>query len=290
VLIHVSSVEEGQTKPFEAVKAEIGAEAKADKLARDPAIKHQLEDLFRKVEDQRIAGKSLVEAAQAAGLTALVFETLDRNGTDSKGGKLSVPGGTDMMNAIFASDIGLDNEPVQQKDGGHIWFEINAVEPAREKSFEDVQAEVKARVIADKKGRALNELADGLLKRIDNISTMRAVATELNLPIQSVAGLKRGARDAVLGSTGVERAFSGAIGKAVSAAAPDGVGRLILLPIGTKLPPYSPEEDAKSGFGKQLSQSMGEDLMAQYTAVLRKDLGVSINQTLLNQALGQSTP
>jgi peptidyl-prolyl cis-trans isomerase D len=288
VLIRVGKIEPAKVTPFESVKAQIETEARADKLQRDPTVTGKLAGAYRKIEDQRIAGKSLAEAAKAAEVQPIVIPALDQQGGDGAGGKVTVPGGTEAVSAIFVSDIGLDNEPLQQRDGGHIWFEVNGVDPARDKTFDEVKAEVKTRYLADQRDKALGEYVTGLVKKIDGGTSIALVGGELGLPVQRIAGIKRNSQDAVLGQTGVERAFSSTIGKPVSAPAADGTSRLLIVPVETSLLPYDPAADEKSGLLKQISGAMSEDLLAQYTAAVRLEQGVTINQNLLNQALGQS--
>lgn len=288
VLIRVSKVEPAVRTPFEGIRAQIETETRADKLQHDPTISKKMADTFRAIEDQRIAGKSLAEAAKAGNISVISIPELDRQGQNGNGKKVEVPGGTDAVNSIFASDIGLDNEPLQQKDGGYVWFEVNGVDPARDKTFEEVQAEVKERFVADQKDKALAEFATGLVKKVESGTALVLVASELGLPVQRVAGIKRNSRDTTLGATGVERAFSGPVGKPVSAAGPDGASRLLIVPVETSLLPYDPAADEKSGLLRQIAGNMSEDVLMQYTAAIRKELGVSINQAVLNQALGQT--
>lgn len=289
VILRVTKVEPARVTPFEAVKGQIEADARADKLQRDPTIRGKLEDAHKKIEDQRIAGKSLGEAAAAAGLAPVVINAVDRQGNDGAGGRVNVPGGSDVLNAAFASDIGLDNEPVQQRDGGYVWFEINGIEPARDKSLDEVKADVRTRLMADRRDRALAEFVSTLLKKMEGGATLATIAQETGLPVQRVAGLKRSARDPLLGQTGVERAFAGPVGRPQAAPAGDGASRLIIVPVESSLLPYDPAQDDRSGIAQQISQGMSEDMIAQYIAAIRKELGVSINEALLVQALGQTT-
>lgn len=289
VLVRVLKVEPAKVTPFEAVRSQIEGEARADKLQRDPTIRGKLDDIFKKIEELRVSGKSLTEAASAAGVKPVSVPALDKQGGDGAGGRVTLPGGSEVLNAIFASDIGLDNEPVQTRDGGHIWFEVNGVEPAREKAFDEVKDQVMTRLVADLRDKALAEMLTGLVKKINEGATLATVSAETGIPVQRIAGLKRNARDAVLGQVGVERAFSGAIGKPVSALAGDGVSRALIVPVATSLLPYDPAEDEKSGLPRQIAQGMSEDMLAQYTAGLKKSLGVTINTAILNQALGQTT-
>lgn len=289
VLIRVLKVEPAKVTPFEAVQGQIAGEARADKLQRDPTIRGKLDEIFKKVEELRVSGKSLAEAAATVGVTPVSIPALDKQGTDGAGGRVTVPGGTEVVNAIFGSDIGLDNEPVQTKDGGHIWYEVNAVEPAREKAFDEVRDQVKTRLVADRRDKALAEMLASLVKKIEDGATLASISAELGIPVQRIAGLKRNGRDAVLGQAGVERAFAGPIGKPVSAQAGDGASRALIVPVATSLLPYDPAADEKSGLSKDIAQGMADDIAAQYTAGLRKTLGVSINQAILVQALGQTT-
>lgn len=288
VLVRVLTVEPARITPFEAVRGQIEADARLDKLQRDPSIKGQVDGLFRKIEDQRIAGKSLAEAAQVAGVRLVTLAALDRQGNDGNGNRVAVPGGTETINAVFASDIGLDNEPLQGRDGGFTWYEVNAVEPARDKAFDEVKDQVRTRLLADRRDKALAEFMTGLVKRMEEGATLAAISQELGLPVQRFAGIRRNAREATLGTSGVERAFAGPVGKPVSALAGDGTSRALILPIDATLLAHDPVQDVASGLERQISTGMAEDLMAQYIAALRKSVGVSINQAILSQALGQT--
>lgn len=288
VLIRVLKVEPARVTPFETVRAQIEGDARMDKLQRDPNIRAQLDGMFRKIEDQRIAGKSLAEAAQVAGARLISVNAVDRQGTDGAGNRVTIPGGMDAVNAIFASDIGLDNEPLQGRDGGYTWFEVNAVEPARDKALDEVKDQVRTRLMADRRDKALAELLTDLVKKVEAGATLASVAQELSLPVQRFAGIKRNGREPLLGQAAIERAFSGPIGKPVSARAADGTSRVLMVPVEATMLAHDPAQDDTSGLSQQIANGMAEDLMAQYTAALRKSLGVTINQTVLNQAAGQT--
>jgi peptidyl-prolyl cis-trans isomerase D len=288
VLVRLVKIEPGQATPFEQVRMQVEFDARTQKLATDATVKRQVDDLVKKIEDQRIAGKSLTEAGQVAGISPLVIEGMDRNGHGSTGQKLNVPGDSETVNAIFASDIGLDNEALHLRDGSHVWFEVNKVDPARDRAFEEVEADLLARYLADQKSKAMGEFATTLMKRIEAGETLAAIAAELGAPIQAFGAIRRTTNDPVLGRNGVERAFAVEIGKSVSAITPDGVGRMIILPKASTLLPYDPAADANAAFTKQLAQGMADDLFRQYVAALRKEAGVSVNEALLAQTLGQA--
>lgn len=288
VLIRLVSVEPGAAPPFEQVRDQVAADARNDRIQNDPAVKRQVDDLLRKIEDQRIAGKSLAETATATGLQVQVIESIDRQGNAPDGARINLPGGAETLNAVFASDIGLDNEALHMRDGTHVWFEVSKVDPARDKAFEEVQNELRMRYLADRKSKAMGEFALSLLKRIEAGETLAAIAAELGAPVQTFTAIRRSTQDAVLGQNGVERAFAGETGKPVSAIAPDGVGRFLIMPNGSSLLPYDASADARTNFARQLSQGFADDMFRQYVGALRRQAGVSINETVLNQALGQT--
>jgi peptidyl-prolyl cis-trans isomerase D len=288
VLIRLVSVEPGAAPPFEQVRDQVAADARNDRIQNDPALKRQVDDLVRKIEDQRIAGKSLAETAQATGLQVQAIESIDRQGNGPDGARINLPGGAETLNAVFASDIGLDNEALHMRDGTHVWFEVSKVDPARDKAFEEVQNELRMRYLADRKSRAMGEFALALLKRMEAGETLAAISAELGAPVQTFTAIRRSTQDAVLGQNGVERAFAGETGKPVSAIAPDGVGRFLIVPNGSSLLPYDASADARTNFARQLSQGFADDMFRQYVGAIRRQAGVSINETLLNQALGQT--
>ena len=288
VLIRLNSIEPAQATPFEQVRAQVETEARADKLRNDPDIRKQVDDLVRKIEDQKIAGKSLAETAQIVTVPVAEFDGLDREGKGPDGKPMTVPGGRETVDAIFASDIGLDNEALHLRDGAHVWYEVNGVSPARDKAFEEVEADVRARYLADQKSKAMGEFALALLKRLESGESIALVATELGAQLQVFSGIKRTAREAVLGQAGVDRAFAGEIGKPVSATAPDGIGRFLIIPNATSLLPFDAASFAATGLPTQLAQGFSDDIFRQYVAAIRKEAGVAINEATLNQALGQT--
>ncbi len=128
---------------------------------------------------------------------------------------MTIPGGMDAVNAIFASDIGLDNEPLQGRDGGYTWFEVNAVEPARDKTLDEVKDQVRIRLMADRRDKALAELLTDLVKKVEGGASLSSIGQELSLPVQRFSGIRRNGREPLLGQAAIERAFSGPIGKPV---------------------------------------------------------------------------
>ena len=112
------------------LRAEIAAQSAMPEVRR----------LHDAIEDQRASGKTLAEAAKAVGLETHVYRRRRRCGNDRSGKPIAdLPAGPDLVKAAFASDIGVDNDTVATRDGGYVWYEVNGIEPARQKTFEEVK-------------------------------------------------------------------------------------------------------------------------------------------------------
>ncbi len=92
-------------------------------LAQELAIFRAHKDLGKihdQIEDQRAGGKSVADAAKAVGQSARTIDEIDAQG-NNKASKAVPDLGDDQkafLKAVFASDIGVDNDPITTKDGG----------------------------------------------------------------------------------------------------------------------------------------------------------------------------
>ena len=149
-----------------------------DLIAHDMAVeraKSQLGKIYDQIEDQRAGGKSVADAAKAVGLSARTIDGIDAQGRD-KAGKAVLDPGQDqqaLLKAVFASDIGVDNDPISTKDGGGIWFDILNIDPARNLSFDEVKSRVAQDWTTDQTSRRLVDKAVDLTRKLDSGTTNR---------------------------------------------------------------------------------------------------------------------
>src|SRR5947199_415450 len=124
VLVHVTKIEAGHSRPYEEVAAEIKQQVAVDRA------RPQLLDLRDKIEDDRAAGLHLDEIAQKYKLTARNFEA-DRSGRGPDAGPIKdPPSGVDVISAAFGSNVGVDNEALQLPSGGFVWYDVTAIAPS----------------------------------------------------------------------------------------------------------------------------------------------------------------
>uniref|UniRef100_UPI0035269520 hypothetical protein n=1 Tax=Salmonella enterica TaxID=28901 RepID=UPI0035269520 len=116
VLLRVSKVDTAHQRPFEEVVAELKQEIATSRAAG------RITELHDKIEDQRASAKPLAEIAKELNLKLLAAGPMSAGLTRPDGSKEeALPGGDATLQAIFRSDIGVDNEAIRlPRDTGYI--------------------------------------------------------------------------------------------------------------------------------------------------------------------------
>lgn len=285
VLVDVLAIEPGAQKAFDAVKDQIKSE-----LALSQA-KQALQATHDRIEDLRSSGKSLTEAAAAVNLTPVTAVT-DASGAQK--GVAGQPGpavaaltsAPELTKAIFASDVGVDNDAVALKNGGYGWFEIAAIEPTRPLALDEVRAQVLAAVQQSDSQSALAQKANELAKKLDAGETFKTLAQTQNLTLQQSPALKRAAGQA-LPDSAIQQIFGTPLGGAGVAIGPNG-SRILFQVTEATTPPLDLNEQTIKGLRPQLEASLADDIFSQYVSGLESALGVRINQAAMRAISGQS--
>jgi peptidyl-prolyl cis-trans isomerase D len=251
--------------------------------------KAEVQSLHDKIEDIRAGGSTLEDAAQKAKLPVMTYD-VDRSGRDPNGNPVAnLPHAAEVINAAFASDVGVDNDPIAA-DGGYIWYDVAGITPARERTLDEVKSQVEQRVREDAIASRLQTKATDLVDKLKNGNAFDAVAKADGLTVQTADKVKR---DRATGFV------SAKVARAVFHTAKDGFGSTE----GDKPSEWvvfrvtdvtTPKLDANSADSKRIEQTVQSqetnDIFGEYVAWLQDDLGTSINQAALAQALGGSAP
>lgn len=243
-----------------------------------------MQNLRDKIEDERTAGKSIGDAAQALKLKALTFEAVDANGRSRDGQQVAdIPEREQVLRAVFASDVGMDNDVIAAKDGSYIWFEVKAIDQARERTLAEVRDQVTKNWRDDEVVRILQEKAGEIVKRLQGGVNFEDAAKELGEKTELANDVKRGGSEK-LSAAVVARVFSVPNG-AISSVA-DGLDRVIFKVVDSVTPPLDADDDNLKAVEDRLKPALAEDILAQYVARLQSDLGVSINEAAVRMAVG----
>jgi len=276
-ILHVVNVTPGLTKTFDEVKDTLKKEIAADRVAG------QVQTVHDKIEDARVSGKTLAEAAKADGLDARAIAAVDAQGRDEKGVALDLPAQADLLAAAYASDVGVDDAPLQTGNRGWVWFDVMKVDPARDRTFDEVKDQVEMQWRAEAVAKALSAKADDMVKQLEGGATLASLAQGGGLEAKSVADLRRGG-GAGLAPSLVNAVFTVPAGGAGSAATPD--GRVVFKVTADATPPTKFDDPAVKAIATQLTEGLQTSFVAQFVSALENELGVKIHQNVMQSAAG----
>jgi peptidyl-prolyl cis-trans isomerase D len=276
-IVRVVSVTPGAVKTFDEVKAQLKGEIAADRVG------DQVQSLHDKIEDARVSGKTLAEAAKSLGLETRPIAAVDAEGKDPAGAAVDLPDQKDLLASVYASDVGVDDAPLDTKDRGWIWFDILKVDPARERTFDEVKDKVETEWRAAEVSKALAGRAADMVKQIEGGATLVSLAQAAGLEAKSVADIHRGGKEGLAPSL-VSAVFGLPADGAGSAGTPD--GRVVFKIVADATPPTRFDDPATRGLAAQLGEGLQASLIKQYLTALEHEIGVTIHQNVLQAAEG----
>lgn len=281
VLVNVTKIEPGQSTPLEKVAAEL----KRD-LALDRA-KREVQSVRDKVEDERLDGKTLAQAAEKLNLKLRTFNAVDRSGRDPDGNKIAdLPEGVDVLASAFNADVGGDNDALPVQGGGFVWYDVMAVTPSRDRPLDEIKAQVEKRWRDDQISARLTTKTTELLDKLKLGTSFADVASANKLKLQTATGLKRGNAMSGFSVRALNEMFRVAKGAAGVADGDTATDRIVFRVTDIVDPPFDATTPEAKRVVDVLQRSLTEELVAQYMARLQTDIGVTINQNALNQATG----
>ena len=282
-LVTVLKIEPAVTKSLADVAPQL-----RNQIALDRA-KAQVQDLHDKIEDDRAGGSTLQEAAQKEKLPVTTYD-VDRSGRDPDGKlAVNVPHGGDIVSSAFASDVGVDNEPLDVDDG-YVWYDVAAITPARDRSLDEVKAAVTQRWRNDEIAARLKQKAADLLDKLKNGTAFGTLAGAENLKIETASGLKRGGSAGDVSANMTEAVFHTAKDAFGSSAGATPTQWIVFQVTDIKTPALDPNSADAKHIAQTLHTQIADDLIGQYVGWIEDDLGTRINSSVLAQAMGSGTP
>lgn len=245
----------------------------------------EMNKIHDEIEDQRANGKSVADAAKSVGLAARTVDAIDAQGRDKNGKPVAdLDDPAALSKAVFASDIGVDNEPIGTRDGGTIWFDVLGIEPTRLQSSDEVKQKlVQAWTDAETSKRLASKAAD-LVRKLNAGETLAAVAaSQGNLGIKHVEHIKR-SDPQDLSATQLAQVFDRAVGTAGSAPDADGT-RMLFKVVDAKVAPLDVKRPDIRNIVNQMKTALDEDLLAEYVGQIQSEIGIKINQPALASLL-----
>ena len=283
VLVHVAKIEPGRSRSFDEAKPELENQV-AIIRAKDQANK-----LRDDIENQRTAGKTLAEAATAAGVKPRTIDAIDAQGFDKSHKPVEgLVDGPATLKAAFGADIGADTEYLQASGGGNVWYEVLGVDAAHKLPLADVKPRVEEMWKADETARRLAKASEAIVGEINGGKPLAEVAAAHGgLKVSKAADLSRtGAPE--LPANVAAAIFQIPVGKA--GAAPAGGGRRLVFKIdAAQVPPLKPGDTQLDKLMGQVKNGVTDDVLAQYLSEAQHEIGVKLNERALQSALGDDS-
>jgi len=284
VIVTVSKIIPEEAKTFADVAPQIRNEIA---LAR---VKKTVLDIHDKIEEARAGGASLEDAAQKLKLPVVTYDAIDRSGRDPAGKPIAnLPHATEVVNAAFASDVGVDNDPLEA-DGGYIWYDVTGVTPARERTLDEVKSQVEAQWRDDEIATRLKAKAADILDKLKNGGTLEAIASTNGVKVETASDITRTKPPQTISGRMIEAIFHTALEAYASAEGENPTQWTVFRVTDVKTPGFEANSPNGKALNDMVSRQVSDDVFGQYMAWLENDLGTSVNQSALQQALGNSAP
>jgi peptidyl-prolyl cis-trans isomerase D len=280
-LLRTPLIEAEKVRPF----AEVAGEVRND-LALSRAVQ-SLAEVHDKIEDMRASARPLKDIADEMKLAMVALGPVDRSRQSASGLPLTpVPAATQVIEAMFRADIGTDNEAVRTPDNGYVWFDVSTIEPARERTFDEVRALVASQWRQDEMASRLQAKGREVTDRIAKGETLDTVAAALGLTVETSPPLTRASSLPEFPANVLTVAFGTVVNGAASADLGGERGRMVFQVQTATVSPFLRTTQEAESVGQQLGIAIGDDLLSQYVTALQGRLGVRINQTTLRNATG----
>jgi len=278
VIVRVTQIQPEAVRPFEEVAAEVRNEIALSRA------RGEIEQMHDAIEDMRAGARPLAEIAKEKGLTVVQIPAVDAQGLDKAGNRVELPERDAVVKAAFGSDIGIDNEPLRV-NGGYVWYDVTGIEPSREKTLDEVRDQVAAQWRQEEISQRLAAKGRELTERLEKGETVEALGQELGVPVKTATDLARNAAKDDLTADAVGRIFAVPVGTAGNAANGEEM-RAVFKVTGATVPPLVTTTQEAQRIEDQLRNGMSDDLINEYIAQARQDLGATINQQAFRQATG----
>jgi len=277
LLLRATEIVPGSVKPFDDVRDEVKTAIATTRANND------IQTIHDKIEDQRVAGKSLADAAKSAGLEVRSIAAVDATGHDPKGAVVDLPEAKSLLAAVFASDVGVDDAALNTHERGFLWFDVAHVDPAHDRTFDEVKPDIEKLWRAQETSKTLNARAADFVKQIDGGAALADVARSLSLEVKSAANIRRNDASTLPQAVAVA-VFGKPADKAGFAATP--LGTYVFKITKDVTPPFDIATPGVKSLGDKFSQSLQNSVIDQFVGALKKTLGVKINQQTLQMAEG----
>lgn len=279
VLLRVTGVKQEQVKRFEDVREDIR------KILAQRAAAADLQGLHDKIDEARLGGSTLDEIAKAQNLNVRVVDAVDAGGKGPDGAVVAdLPAADKLLPAAFAAEVGAENDPVSTGDG-YVWYEVRAITPGRERTFDEAKTLVEARWRDEEARKRLDARADALLKELIGGKTLEQIASANRLDVGQAETTRTGGAPSITPAQASAAFAVPADGFGKTAPNEEGA-RLVFKVTSVNTRPFDPAAADTTGQVGKIAESLGGDVATSFVSRLRETLGAQINPAAVSQVVG----
>ncbi|WP_159996997.1 peptidylprolyl isomerase [Roseomonas sp. 18066] len=277
-VLHVSAIEAGETRGFDAVRAEVETALKRDR-ATDVAFERA-----NQVEDALAAGGSLAEVGPRFGLQ-VADVTVDANGRGRDGASVALPlTGQPLQIALRAAFAAQQGEMPRLAEAGQVALfavELKQVIPAALRPFAEVREQVQDAWVAAERRRHQEERAAGLMAAVKDGKSLADAAREAGLVARRIGPVTRDSQEPNVPPEILAPLFATAPNATTMA---EGTLGFTVAQVAQVIA-FDPASDplALGRTRSTVEQAMLADLESQFLDALRGRAEITVNETVLNQ-------
>lgn len=280
VLLKANVVQQGSTKTLEEVRDQVAADVRTRK-ARDLLL-----DLHDKFEDARAGGATMDEAAKEISVPVTVIGPVSRDGNDTNGQTVTVPGHPSALQTAFETEIGLEISPLTDGDNGFTWVETRDIVPSSVPAFNDVKDKVAEAWKAREAAKATRAKAEELVTKLKGGTSIADLAAAENAEVKTRNGVSRTAASADFTPSDVAALFSVPADGFTFSMSADGKSARIIASTPVLGQAYDPTSTEADAIREVLRTNLANDLYAEYVAALQEDIGVTIDDAAWSRLRG----
>jgi peptidyl-prolyl cis-trans isomerase D len=277
-VVRVDEIAPEGTTPLEEVRA--GLE---DEIRRRRSF-DGLQDLVDRLEDEMAGGRTLEDAASRVRLTATVLPAIDRAGNDRDAN--AVEGIADLdrfIDTVFSTDVGQVSEPQESSDNGYFVVRVDNISPEAVRPLNEIRVVVVEDWKRDQKLAAAKQKADDMLAAVKGGRTLEDAAAEQGADVVKSEALTRtsGRVQAEVSAELVSQLFDLKVGEYATAETADREGYAVARLDEVLAASPATNELELAQLRDILNSRVGQDIVDQYLLAVQNDVGVSVNQGLL---------
>lgn len=276
-VVHVKSITPASTTSFDDAK---------EKLRQELALAQAgdaMASAVNQLDDTLAGGASVEDAASQLGLTAQKFEAVDPEGKDRAGKDLGIA--PEILALAQQTESGSTSLVSTLSDGSYAVVQVTGVAAPEPKPLTEVADQVKADLLAKARRDAADAKAQEIVEKLKTSGDLAALAKEIGQELKVSAPFKRSEGDPATGIDGTmaQALFGVKLGEAVTGRGADGaiVARL------SAIEPAKAESgnERLESIAKQVASDLRNDLSAQFSAAISKEITIERNDNVINQLL-----